>query len=83
MRIPGNQGTGGSIAVGFLDEDTLLYYDFDQDKPGTDIEYQSIYGIYSLSSGERREPERMEEADWELIVFDMGGFEAAPVWCPK
>lgn len=78
-----NQGTGGNIAVGFLDEDTLLYYDFDQDKPDADIEYQSIYGIYSLSSGERREPERMEEADWELIVFDIGGFEAAPVWCPK
>ncbi len=63
-------GTDGCVAVGFLDADNLIYFN-------------DSVEVYRLSSGERRNLEVTEEMDWEIMVLDVGGYEAHPVRYPK
>ncbi len=63
-------GTDGCVAVGFLDADNLIYFN-------------DSVEVYQLSSGERRNLEVTEEMDWEIMVLDVGGYEAHPVRYPK
>ena len=57
--------------VGFLDEDSLFYINYEkEEKKG-----KNIFEIYRLSSGEQQDLEVAGEADWELMVLDVDGYE--------
>lgn len=77
-------GTDGCVAVGFLDADTFLHINYS--KPHSDKEGLSdknIFEIYRLSSAERQDLEVTGEADWEIMVLDVGGYAAYPLRYPK
>lgn len=77
-------GTDGCVAVGFLDADTLLYINYS--KPNSDKEGlndKNIFEVYRLSSGEQQDLEVTGEADWEIMVLDVGGYAAHPLRYPK
>ena len=77
-------GTDGCVAAGFLDADTLLYVN--HSKPNSDMEGltdKNIFEVYRLSSGECQDLEVMGEADWEIMVLDVGGYAAFPLRYPK
>ena len=74
------------VAASFLDADTLLYVN--HSKPNSDkegISDKNIFEVYRLSSGERQDLEVMGEADWEIMVLDVGsyGYEVYPLRYPK
>lgn len=78
------RGTDGCVAAGFLDADTLLYVN--HSKPNSDkegISDKNIFEVYRLSSGERQDLEVMGEADWEIMVLDVGGYAVYPLRYPK
>ena len=80
-------GTDGCVAVGFLDADTLLYINYDrlddEMEGGGRRNRKDIFEIYRLSSGERQSLEAVGDVDWEMMVFDVGGYDAIPVRYPK
>ena len=89
FEVPGEIycGTDGCVAVGFLDADTLLYINYgrldDEMEGGGRRNRKDIFEIYRLSSGERQSLEAVGDVDWEMMVFDVGGYDAIPVRYPK
>ncbi|MDE7446185.1 MAG: hypothetical protein K2N15_10880 [Lachnospiraceae bacterium] len=71
--------------VGFLDEDTLLYMNFDKqdDDKGEEKNDKDIFEVYRLSSGERQDLEVVGDADWKIMILDEDGYETIPVRYPK
>lgn len=80
-------GTDGCVAVGFLDADTLLYINYgrldDEMEGGGRRNRKDIFEIYRLSSGERQSLEAVGDVDWEMMVLDVGGYDAIPLRYPK
>lgn len=80
-------GTDGCVAVGFLDADTLLYINYgrldDEMEGGGRRNRKDIFEIYRLSSGERQDLEGVGDVDWEMMVLDVGGYDAIPLRYPK
>ena len=71
--------------AGFLDEDTLLYFNYDkqEDGKGEEKNDKDIFEVYHLSTGERQDLEAAGDADWEMMVFVEDGYRTIPVRYPK
>lgn len=67
--------------VGFLDEDTLIYPNYD--KAEEEGKRKNVFEIYHLSSGERQDLEVVGEADWEMMVLDIDGYDTCVIRYPK
>ncbi len=72
-------GGNACCVVVFLDEDRLLYINYEKE----DGKSKNIFEVYRLSSGERQDAEVAGEADWELMVLDIDGYDTYPVRYPK
>lgn len=70
-------GAAACCVVGFLDADSLFYFNFDKQDD------QNVFEIYRLSSGQRQDLEAAGAADWEMIVLDEDGHDTWPVRYPK
>ncbi len=70
-------GAAGCCVVGFLDADSLFYFNYEKQDD------QNVFEIYRLSSGQRQDLEVAGEADWEMIVLDEDGCHTWPVRYPK
>jgi len=70
-------GAAGCCVVGFLDADSLFYFNYDKQDD------QNVFEVYSLSSGQRQDLTVSGEADWEMIVLDENGYVTWPVRYPK
>lgn len=70
-------GAAGCCVVGFLDADSLFYFNYDKQDD------QNVFEVYRLSSGQRQNLEVAGEADWEMIVLDEDGYDTWPVRYPK
>lgn len=80
FEVPGGvYWANGCVRVGFLDADTLLYISYDEPSP----EYGGNVYVYQLSSKKQLDLEVTGEVDWEIMVLDVGGYEAYPVRYPK
>ena len=71
--------------AGFLDADTLLYINYDKQDDEKKVEKndKDIFEVYRLSSGERQDLEITGDVDWEMMVFDIDGYDTIPVRYPK
>lgn len=69
-------GGNACCVVGFLDEDRLLYINYEKE----DGKSKNVFEVYRLSSGERQDAEAAGEADWELMVLDVDGYDTYSVW---
>ena len=71
--------------VGFLDEDTLLYMNFDKqdDDKGEEKNDKDIFEVYRLSSGERQDLDVVGDVDWKILILDEDGYRTTPVRYPK
>ncbi len=78
-------GAGSCCAAGFLDADTLLYFNYhkQKDDKGEEKNDKDIFEIYRLSSGERQDLEPVGDVDWEIMVIDENGYETIPLRYPK
>lgn len=65
--------------VGFLDEDRLIYPNYDKEEGKS----KNIFEIYHLSSGERQDLEVVGEVYWEMMVLDIDGYNTWVVRYPK
>lgn len=72
-------GGDSCCVVGFLDEDSLLYINYDKEEG----EGKNVFEVYRLSSGERQDLEVVGEADWELMVLDLDGYDTYSLRYPK